>query len=61
MIGNLHHQEVAAVFGPGVPHNQMVRTMDQARVAMERNGVSIRIASEIVTKRSTIGYSSSAA
>ena len=51
MIGNLHHQEVAAVFGPGVPRNEMVRTMDQARVAMERNGVSIRIASEIVTKR----------
>ena len=51
MIGNLHHQEVSALFGPGLPHHQMIRTVDEARVAMERNGVSIRIASEIVTKR----------
>ena len=51
MIGNLHHQEVAEVFGPGLRRNQMIRTLDQARVAMERNGVSIRIASEIVTHR----------
>ncbi len=51
VIGNLHHQEVAEVFGPSLPHHQMIRTMDEARVAMERNGVSIRIASEIVTKR----------
>ena len=51
MIGNLHHQEVAEVFGPRLVRNQMIRTLDQARVAMERNGVSIRIASEIVTHR----------
>ena len=51
MIGNLHHQEVAEVFGPGLLRNQMIRTLDQALVALERNGVSIRIASEIVTKR----------
>ncbi len=51
MIGNLHHQEVAGVFGPSLLRHQMLRTMDEARVAMERNGVSIRIASEIVTKR----------
>ncbi len=51
MIGNLHHQEVAEVFAPGLRRNQMIRTLDQARVAMERNGVSIRIASEIVTNR----------
>ena len=51
MIGNLHHQEVAELFGPRQPSNQMIRTLDQARVAMERNGVSIRIASELVSKR----------
>ena len=51
VIGNLHHQEVNAVFGPGTPHHQMIRTLDEVRVAMERNGISIRIASEIVTKR----------
>ena len=51
MIGDLHHQEAAELFGPGIRRNQMIRTLDQARVAMERNGVSIRIASEIVTNR----------
>ncbi len=51
MIGNLHHQEAAKLFGPRQPRNQMIRTLDEARVAMERNGVGIRIASEIVTKR----------
>ena len=53
MIGNLHHQEVAELFGPGQslqPRNQMIGTLDQGRVAKERNGVSIRIASELVTK-----------
>ena len=50
MIGDLHHQEAAELFGPGIRRNQMIRTLDQARVAMERNGVSIRIASEIVTQ-----------
>ncbi len=51
VIGNLHHQEVNAVFGPTTPRHQMIRTLDEVRVAMERNGVSIRIASETVTKR----------
>ena len=51
MIGNLHHQEVGELFGPRQPRHQMIRTLEQARVAMERNGVSIRLASEIVEKR----------
>ena len=51
VIGNLHHQEVNAIFGPSAPHHQMIRALDEVRVAMERNGVSIRIASESVTKR----------
>ena len=51
VIGNLHHQEVNAVFGDTAPRHQMIRTLDEVRVAMERNGVSIRIASEAVTKR----------
>ncbi len=50
VIGNLHHQEVNATFGRSEPHHQLIRTMDETRVAMERNGVSIRISSEIVTK-----------
>ncbi len=54
MIGERHHQEVAGVFGPGrtcQPHREMIRTLDQARAAMERNGVQIRIAADIVRKR----------
>ncbi len=54
MIGNLHHQEVSQTFGPGqtcLPHQETIRTLDQARAAMERNGVSIRIAADIVRKR----------
>lgn len=50
-IGELHHQEVREVFGSGERHNQAMTVLDQARVAMERNGVSIRIASDIVSKR----------
>ena len=51
VIGNLHHQEVNALFGPTAPRHQVIRTLDEVRVAMERNGVSIRIAAETVTKR----------
>ncbi len=51
MIGNLHHQELHGLFGKRLPHHQMIRTLDEARVAMERNGVGIRLAAEIVEKR----------
>ncbi|MCY4110768.1 MAG: methyltransferase domain-containing protein, partial [Chloroflexi bacterium] len=54
VIGNLHHQEVTETFGPGQtrqPHHETIRTLDQARAAMEQNGVSIRIAADIVRKR----------
>ncbi|MDP6420975.1 MAG: methyltransferase domain-containing protein [SAR202 cluster bacterium] len=51
MIGNLHHQEAAALFGTGQPRYRMTRSLDEARVAMERNGVDIRLAAEIVQKR----------
>lgn len=51
MIGNLHQQEVAELFGPRQSRHQMIRTLDQGKVAMERNGVSIRLAAEIVTKQ----------
>ena len=51
VIGDLHHQEVREVFGRGPRLNQTIRTLDQAKVAMERNGVAIRIAADIVEKR----------
>lgn len=51
VIGDLHHQEVREVFGGGPRFNQMIRTLDQVTVAMERNGVGIRVAADIVSKR----------
>ncbi len=51
VIGDLHHQEVRELFGTGPRLNQMISTLDQVRVAMERNGVGIRIAADIVSKR----------
>ena len=29
VIGNLHHQEVNAIFGSTLPHHQFIRTMDE--------------------------------
>ena len=51
VIGNLHHQEVSALFGPRRRRNQTISTSEEVRVAMERNGVSIRFAADIVEKR----------
>ena len=51
VIGDLHHQETRELFGTGPRLNQMINTLDQVRVAMERNGVGIRIAADIVSKR----------
>lgn len=50
-IGELHHQEVREVFGSGERHNQAITVLDQAKVAMERNGVRIRLAADLVSKR----------
>lgn len=50
-IGDLHHQELREVFGAGPRFNQAIRSLDQVRVAMERNGVGIRVAADIITKR----------
>jgi len=47
MFGNLHHQEQADLFGVNQPRYQMIRTLEKARVAMERNGVDIRVAADI--------------
>jgi SAM-dependent methyltransferase len=52
VIGDLHHQEVREVFGDPVPLNQTIRTLDQVKVAMERSGVGIRVAADLVSKRS---------
>ena len=51
MFGNLHHQEQADLFGVNQPRYQMIRTLEKARVAMERNGVDIRVAADILQKR----------
>ncbi|MEQ7127005.1 class I SAM-dependent methyltransferase [Actinopolymorpha sp. B11F2] len=51
VIGDLHHQEVREVFGDAAPLNQTIRTLDQVKVAMERSGVGIRVAADIVSKR----------
>jgi len=51
MIGELHHQEVREIFGGGRRQVQMITASDQASVAMERNGVGVRIAADIVEKR----------
>ncbi len=50
-IGELHHQEVAELFGAGPRMNQGISALDQVRVAMERNGVGVRIAADMVSKR----------
>lgn len=51
LIGDLHHQEVREVFGSGVRRNQVMRISDQVRVAMERNGMGVRIAADLISKR----------
>jgi SAM-dependent methyltransferase len=51
LIGDLHHQETRELFDQRPRHNQMMRTNEQARVAMEQNGVSVRLAADIVSKR----------
>ena len=51
VIGDLHHQEARELFGGGPRLNQAIRTSEQVRVAFERCGVSIRIATDIVQKR----------
>ena len=42
MIGFLHHEDMPEVFGSAPRRNQMIRILNQVRVAMERYGVNIR-------------------
>lgn len=51
MIADLHHQEVRELFDTGPRRNQTIRTSEQARVAMERSGVSVRLCADHVSKR----------
>jgi SAM-dependent methyltransferase len=51
VIGDLHHQEVREIFGDRARFNQNIRALDQVKVAMERSGVGIRVAADIVSKR----------
>ena len=50
LMGELHHQEARELFKYQLSSNHMTRKVEQARTAMERNGVSIRLAADIVTK-----------
>lgn len=51
LIGELHHQEVREVFGDRTRLSQTITVQDQMRVSMERNGVGIRFAADVVEKR----------
>ena len=51
LIGQLHHQEVKEVFGDHPRLSQTITVQDQMRVAMERNGVGIRFAANVIEKR----------
>jgi SAM-dependent methyltransferase len=49
VIGDLHHQEVRQVFGG--PRRQPVSVLDTASVAFERAGVDIRLAANLISRR----------
>jgi SAM-dependent methyltransferase len=51
LIGELHHQEVREIFEFRPRMNQVIGVADQVRVAMERNGVGVRFAADLVSKR----------
>lgn len=51
LIGELHHQEVKEVFGDSTRLSQTITVQDQMRVSMERSGVGIRFAADVVEKR----------
>lgn len=51
LIGELHHQEVREVFGDRTRLSQTITVQDQMRVSMERNGVGIRFAADLIEKR----------
>ena len=51
LIGELHHQEVREVLGDHSRLSQTITVQDQMRVAMERNGVGIRFAADVIEKR----------
>ncbi len=51
VIGNLHHQEMRELFSSAPRKSQAISVLDQVRVAMERNGVGIRIAADLISKR----------
>lgn len=50
VIGDLHHQQVRAVFG-GAQFSVLMSVADQTRVAFSRAGVDIRVAADFVSKR----------
>jgi SAM-dependent methyltransferase len=51
VIGELHHQEVREIFDSRPRMNQVIGVADQVRVAMERNGLGVRLAADLVSKR----------
>lgn len=51
LIGELHHQEVKEIFGNSSRLSQTITVQDQMRVSMERSGVGIRFAADVIEKR----------
>ncbi len=51
LIGELHHQEVKEIFGNSTRLSQTITVQDQMRVSMERSGVGIRFAADVIEKR----------
>lgn len=49
MIGELHHQEVAAAWGS--KRRQPINTLDTVLVAFDRCGLDIRVAANLITRR----------
>ena len=51
LIGELHHQEANEIFGDSARLSQTITVQDQMRVSMERSGVGIRFAADVIEKR----------
>lgn len=51
LIGEVHHQEAQELFEQHPRRNQSTPIREQARVVMEQNGIDVRLAADIISKR----------
>lgn len=51
LIGDAHHKEARELFEPRPRWNQVAHTRERARVIMEQNGINVRLAADIISKR----------